>query len=56
MKPASHRVILNEQCCATCRHLDALRWLCLAPGRRDIDFRNDRILRPELEVCDEWEG
>lgn len=52
MKPDSHRVILNEQCCATCRYLGALSWLC-----RNGEEGEPRgyINRPEQEVCDEWE-
>ena len=57
VKPDSHRVIVHEQCCATCRNLDALSWFCNYGDHHmaTVNYIRDRIQRPEYEVCDEWQ-
>ena len=58
MKPASHRVIVNERCCATCTHLHKLYWTCGRTSDNGVsskDRAEDRIRVPSSETCDEWE-
>ena len=55
VKPDSHRVIVHEQCCATCVHLHSVSWLCTWRWQYLGSRETDRIRRPEYEVCDEWQ-